>query len=295
MPSFRFCRPDDSSLLIEATNQAFNIHFPRLVPITEEKFKREIKELDLWTSSCVLASEDGKPIGVLIAAKREEAATILRLGVVPRFQGHGYGSHLVASLKDKMSVLGPALLTVEITENQAGLITFFQKLGFELEDEYYDFMFQSELEESSLPELVSEIGVDDLGSRFLHSSDGEFQVGEGFLAWMRQTQTIINQKNSVRGLGIPDLDGFAAYLYYREIQGSGACEGGSYVEIVAIGCRIREKATILCGILIRYLLSQIQSRILVPRLSKSEISYDILEEIGFVRGARILRYGVGIQ
>lgn len=295
MPSFRFCRPDDASLLIEATNQVFNIHFPRLGAISEEQFKREIKELDLWTSSCVLASEDGGPIGVLIAAKRERSATILRLGVVPRCQGHGFGSHLVASLKDKMSVLGPALLTVEITEDQAGLINFFQKLGFELEDEYYDFWFESELDDSSLPELVSEMGVDDLENRFLYSSDGESQAEGELLAWVRQTQTIRNQKKSVQGLGIPDLDGFAAYLYYREIHGSGVYEGASYVEIIAIGCRIREKATILCGILIRYLLSQTQSRIVIPRLSRLEMPFEILEEIGFVRGTKIFRYGVGIQ
>lgn len=295
MASFRFCRPDDAPLLVEATNRAFDIHFPRLLPITEEQFKREIKELDLWTSSCMLASEDGKPIGVLIAARREKAAVILRLGVAPRFQGQGYGSHLVASLKDKMRVLGPGLLTVEIGEEQAHLGTFFEKLGFELEMEYCDFLLESGFDDSSLPELVSEIGIDDLGNRFLHGCGGDSQVEEGQLAWVRQTQTIANQKKSICGLGVPDLDGFAAYLYYHDVPGCRAYSDGSYTEVPAIGCRLGENASILCGILTRYLWSRTQSRILVPRLSRLEMPFEILEEIGFVRDSRTFRYGVRIQ
>ncbi len=292
MPSFRFCRPDDISLLVEATKQAFDIHFPDRPPMTEELFKHEIRELNLWSSSCMLASEEDRPIGVLIAAKRERASLILRLGVATEFHGRGYGSQLVTSLKDKMRVLGPGILAVEIPEERSDLRTFFEKQGFERQEEYCDFCLDAENPDPELPELVTEIETNAIEDRLLYDCEGETVGNDGRLAWARQTQTIANLKKSIKGLAVPDLDGFAAYLFYRVVQDQESNVDESYIEIPAIGCREKEKAPILCGLLIRTLSSLTGSRIVVPKLSPLEVRFEILEELGFVRGGRTLRYRV---
>ena len=58
MPSYRFCRTDDIPLLVDALNDCFGVHFPEQGERSTDDFKREIGELDVWCSSCMVVSED---------------------------------------------------------------------------------------------------------------------------------------------------------------------------------------------------------------------------------------------
>ena len=55
MPAYRFCRTDDIPLLVNALNACYVVHFPDQVALSVADFKREIRELDVWASSCMVA------------------------------------------------------------------------------------------------------------------------------------------------------------------------------------------------------------------------------------------------
>ena len=58
MPAYRFCRTDDIQLLVTTLNACYVVHFPDQMPLSVADFKREMRELDIWASSCMVASED---------------------------------------------------------------------------------------------------------------------------------------------------------------------------------------------------------------------------------------------
>ncbi len=68
MPAYRFCRSDDISLLTDALNACYVVHFPDQPELSVADFKREIRELSVWSISCMLASDDGDPIAVVNGA-----------------------------------------------------------------------------------------------------------------------------------------------------------------------------------------------------------------------------------
>ena len=63
-------RTDDMALLVEALNRCWTPYFPDQPPMTLVAFKRSIRDLQVWCSSCMVAFSGGDPIGVLIGAKR---------------------------------------------------------------------------------------------------------------------------------------------------------------------------------------------------------------------------------
>jgi len=283
MPSFRFCRPDDAALLVEAVNRCYNVHFPKLPAFTLDDFKREVKEINLWSSSCMLALDDGKPVGVIIAAKREASSLILRLGIHPKHQGLGYASHLITSLKGKMAVLGPPLLTVELPEDNESLCAFFDKQGFQVRRRYQDFSISTALEPPAMPEMIIPIDAGDVEDRYVKS-------GEDLLAWERCTRTLRNRKKQIKGIGVPDVDGMAAYLLYREAPpGTGGNEPPR-VDVFGLGCRDEDKAPVLLGLLLKYLSNEISPHIKIPKLSTNEIPYSFLEAFGFQKDQSHVEY-----
>ncbi len=279
MPSFRFCRPDDIPLLTEAINRCYDVHFPNVPPLTIEGFKREVKYLNLWSSSCMLALDNDDPIGVLIAAKREASSLILRLGVHPAYRGNGYGHHLVTSLIDKMAVLGPPLLTVVIPDKRKDLPLFFRKLNFTSHNNYWDFITTTSLPPPTSSQWVIPVRLEDLGDRYLRKKEVD-KSDESVLAWERRTQTLNNRKREIKGIGIPDVDGIAAYLFYTEDE-PGNLTSHKSVKILGLGCKTQVKEPMLLGLLVQYLSNTINSSIEIPKLSVYEVDFSFLEKINF--------------
>ena len=110
MPAFRFCRPDDIPLLVRAVNECVLVHCSAPSLFTLQDWMREMGDLDLWPSSCMLSiSGDGKePFAAIIGRKRATATLIRSLGVRPDMLGQGHGTHLLESLLAKLAVLGPS-------------------------------------------------------------------------------------------------------------------------------------------------------------------------------------------
>ena len=127
MAGYRFCRSDDIPLLVAAHNACWVPHFGPEQALTVEDFKRGIRELGLWSSSCMVAFDGDEPIGVLIGAKRDrEANCVHRLAVKPGWERQGHGRHLLTSLADKAAILGPPRLVAEIPAAWAEIRAFFE-------------------------------------------------------------------------------------------------------------------------------------------------------------------------
>jgi hypothetical protein len=60
-------------------------------PLTIAQFKQEIRELDLWCSSCMVGFEADDPIAVVIGCKRPPDTLVRGLGVHPNHVRKGTG------------------------------------------------------------------------------------------------------------------------------------------------------------------------------------------------------------
>ena len=60
--------------------------------MTPASFKRSIRDLQVWCSSCMVAFSGSDPIGVLIGAKRSSETLIHKIAVHPEYlrQGHAH-------------------------------------------------------------------------------------------------------------------------------------------------------------------------------------------------------------
>ena len=83
MSGYRFCRTDDIGLLVDALNRCWSPHFPDEPPMTPAAFKRSIRDLQVWCSSCMVAFSGSAPTGVLVGAKRPSGTLIHRIAVHP--------------------------------------------------------------------------------------------------------------------------------------------------------------------------------------------------------------------
>lgn len=146
MPSYRFCRPDTIPLLVQALNVCYRPHFPGEEEFTVERFRRAMKELDVWPSNSMVALEGDDPIAVVVGTKREHEVLIHWLGVTPGRERQGHGSHLVMSLSHKLAVLGPPKLAVEVPEDNAAATALFESLGFEAVATLTDWFLPAEEE-----------------------------------------------------------------------------------------------------------------------------------------------------
>ena len=138
MPSYRFCRPDDIPFLVRAVNACFDVHFPDRPPLTVDGFRREMKHLDLWPSSSLIAAEGDEPVAVLTGTKRDDETLVSRIGVRPGLERDGHGGHLITSLGQKLAVLGPPRLAAEVPASRPGALAFFRALGWQDDGVYTD-------------------------------------------------------------------------------------------------------------------------------------------------------------
>ena len=143
MVAYRFCRPDDIPLLVRAVNECWRPHSavaPEPAPaLTEEAFRREMKQLDVWPSNSMLALDGaGEPLAVSIGTKRPDEVLVHRVAVRPGHQRQGHGRHLLTSLSQKLAVLGPERLVAEVPAANAAAVAFFEALGWTREDELSD-------------------------------------------------------------------------------------------------------------------------------------------------------------
>ena len=146
MSSYRFCRTDDVSLLVDALNRCWSPYFPDEPAVTPATFKRSIRDLQVWCSSCMVAFAGPDPIGVLIGAKRPSGTLIHKIAVHPDHCRQGHGRHLLTSLSSKLAILGPPRMVAEVPETLAPTCELFIACGYVQEALLTDYVLDRRAE-----------------------------------------------------------------------------------------------------------------------------------------------------
>ena len=168
MSGYRFCRTDDIGLLVDALNRCWAPHFPDEPPMTPAAFKRSIRDLQVWCSSCMVAFSGSDPIGVLIGAKRPSGTLVHKIAVHPDHRRQGHGRHLLTSLGSKLAILGPPRIIAEVPETLTPACELFSAAGYVQEALLTDHVSEpDDLREAGDGRLVIPITVDNLAANGL--------------------------------------------------------------------------------------------------------------------------------
>lgn len=139
MPSYRFCRPDDLSLIARAYNACYRLHSPDEPGMTEERFKEQMTLFDARPGNCMVALERQQPVGVVVSARRDSAAWIQAIGCIPAVQRQGIGSQLIEALLRKIAIQRTRLITVDVPGENAPAMAFFTAVGFTGRERYVSY------------------------------------------------------------------------------------------------------------------------------------------------------------
>jgi GNAT superfamily N-acetyltransferase len=210
--AYRFCRTDDIGLLVDALNQCWVPQFPGEALVTPETFKRSIRDLQVWCSSCMVAFANGEPIGVLIGAKRSGATLVHRIAVRPDHQRQGHGRHMLGSLGSKLAILGPRRMVAEIPESYAAACELFSVSGYVENARLTDYVLDGEPEGSS-PELgvgrfIIPVTVDDL------VANGLLDGADPATCWQRSAETLTARKADIGGFAVATDERLEACILY---------------------------------------------------------------------------------
>jgi GNAT superfamily N-acetyltransferase len=115
--------------------------------MTPAVFKRSIRDLQVWCSSCMVAFSGTDPIGVRIGAKRPSSTLVHKIAVHPDHWRQGHGRHRLASLGSKLAILGPPRIIAEIPETLAPACALFSACGYVQEARLTDYVLQHEEKE----------------------------------------------------------------------------------------------------------------------------------------------------
>jgi GNAT superfamily N-acetyltransferase len=262
--AYRFCRTDDIALLVDALNRCWAPYFPDEPPMTPAAFKRSIRDLQVWCSSCMVAFSGSDPIGVLIGAKRPSGTLVHKIAVHPDHRRQGHGRHLLASLGSKLAILGPPRIVAEIPETLAPACELFSASGYVEEAVLTDYALH--VEENAAREiadrLVIPVTVDDL------AANGFLENAYPQTCWDRSVETLRARKDEIEGLAVASDERIEGYVLYL---------GG---EILSLRSFVEDGRARL-----KQLLSQLHARgtrsFRFPKVHPAEISNDYLESLGF--------------
>jgi GNAT superfamily N-acetyltransferase len=259
--SYRFCRTDDVSLLVDALNRCWSPYFPDEPAVTPETFKRSIRDLQVWCSSCMVAFSGSDPIGVLIGAKRPSGTLVHKIAVHPDHRRQGHGRHLLTSLSSKLAILGPPKIVAEIPDTLVPACELFRANGYTQDALLTDYV--SERRENHVKAIVGyliPITVDDL------AANGLLAEADAHVCWERSVETLTARKDDLTGLAIASDERIEAYVLYVEPG-----------EIVALRSFTEDGGTRL-----RQLLSRLApGTFRFPKVHPAEISKEFLETLGF--------------
>jgi GNAT superfamily N-acetyltransferase len=271
LSAYRFCRTDDIPLLVDAWNRCGLPHVPNTPPLTVSAFKQEIRELDLWCSSCMVAFDAKEPVAVLIGCKRPPHTLVHRIAVHPDHLRKGHGRHLLTSLSAKLAILGPPLLVAEIDAQDAPARALFKACGWREERTYVDFVAESLVADPATPGLVVPVTVDDLMDVALPAADAP-------RSWERTRGTLLNRKERLSGLAIAHGDRLdAAVLYSRE--------DGGRVPVWSLFAAPNNSGRDAAGILFRDLAHREHATMTLPRIDEAELETIVFRDLGFAPAA----------
>ena len=265
MSAYRFCRTDDIALLSDALNRCWSPYFPGEPPMTPAAFKRSIRDLQVWCSSCMVAFSGSDPIGVLIGAKRPSGTLVHKIAVHPDHRRQGHGRHLLASLGSKLAILGPPRIVAEVPESLESACALFSASGFDEDALLTDYVLDPErLEPGAMRDgrFVIPVTVDDL------AANGLLGNGQPPGCWERSVETLTARKDEVEGLAVASDEKIeACILYIKRDPGA---------ELLLLRSFVGDD-----GARLTHLLSQLADTVRFPKVHQAEFSEKCLETLGF--------------
>jgi L-amino acid N-acyltransferase YncA len=280
--SYRFCRTDDVSLLVDALNRCWSPYFPGEPVVTPASFKRSIRDLQVWCSSCMVAFSGSDPIGVLIGAKRPSGTLVHKIAVHPDHRRQGHGRHLLTSLSSKLAILGPPRMVAEVPETLASACELFAASGYVQEAVLTDYALEGPAlsergNDARVEGFVIPVTVDDLAANGLlgdapPSPLASARQVDPQVCWERSVETLTARKDDLAGLAVASDERIEAYLLYQE-RGEGT-------EIFALRSFIEDG-----GARLKQLFSQLRAQGMrtfrFRKVHPAEISKEFLETLGF--------------
>jgi GNAT superfamily N-acetyltransferase len=279
MAAYRFCRTDDIALLVDALNRCRAPSTPGEPATTAVAFKRSIRDLQVWCSSCMVAFAGPDPVAVLIGAKRSSATLVEQVVVHPDHRRHGHGLHLLASLGSKLSILGPPRMVAEVPEGLTAARGLFSASGYAQEAVLTDYVIErDEPAAAALDDtppagrFVIPVSVDDLAANGLLDHAGARRC------WARSVETLTARKHDIAGLAIASDERIEAYLLYLD-------DG----EIVALHSLVDDAGFRLTRLLARLHGASLGS-LRLSKVHPAEIPTDWLDALGFRAAGRHILY-----
>jgi ribosomal protein S18 acetylase RimI-like enzyme len=289
MSAYRFCRTDDIALLVDALNHCWAPHAPGEPLMTPVAFKRLIRDLQVWCSSCMVAFSGSEPIGVLIGAKRASGTLIHTIAVHPEHLRQGHSRHLLASLGSKLAILGPPRLVAEVPETLVPACELFRTSGYVEEAVLTDYVLERSASDRGLDDEAgrNDAGRDDAsgGGRFVIPVTVDDLAANDLLdgagtqtCWARSSETLTARKDDIAGLAVASDERIEAYVLYVND------------EIVSLRSFVDDGGAGLKSLLAR-LQAQGPRSFTFPKVHPAESSQQFLEALGFRANASYVRYG----
>ena len=274
MSSYRFCRTDDVSLLVDALNRCWSPHFPGDPPMTPAAFKRTIRDLQVWCSSCMVAFAGSDPIGVLVGAKRTSATLIHRIAVHPDHLRQDHGRHLLTSLSSKLAILGPPRIIAEVRDTLGPACALFNACGFVEEARLTDYMLSeagSGMAGANRVEgLVIPVTIDDLAANgLLGPPSPSASASLVQTCWERSVETLTARKDDIEGLAVASDERIEAFILYVN-------DG----EILSLRSLVDDEGARIAQLLSR-LATLGLTTLRLPKVHPAEISQESLGMLGF--------------
>jgi [ribosomal protein S18]-alanine N-acetyltransferase len=259
MSSYRFCRTDDIGLLVDALNRCWLPHFPGEEAVTRAAFKRSIRDLQVWCSSCMVAFADSDPIAVLIGAKRPSGTLIHKIAVHPDHLRQGHGRHLLTSISSKLAILGPPRIAAEVPEENGPARALFEACRYVEEAVQTDYTWvPAPSSPPSTAGLIIPVTVDDL------AANGLFET-QPSVCWKRSVETLRARKDEIAGFAAVLDDRIEAYILHIED------------EILALRTLVEDGGASLKHLLYRLGFTTVR----LPKVHPAEIPGELLETLGF--------------
>jgi GNAT superfamily N-acetyltransferase len=282
MSAYRFCRTDDIGLLVDALNRCWAPWFPDGPPMTPAAFKRSIRDLQVWCSSCMVAFAGSDPIGVLIGAKRPSGTLVHKIAVHPDHRRQGHGRHLLASLGSKLAILGPPRIVAEVPETLAPACGLFGASGYVHEALLTDYVGRLEGEGSRIHDrLVIPVTVDDLAANGLlgdRPSSPPAGPDPPRVCWARSVETLTARKDDIAGLALASDERIDAWILYVPC-------GTTEAEIVSLRSFMDDGGEGLAQLLFQLRARGIET-FRLPKVHPAEMPEGWLGTLGFVAAGR---------
>jgi ribosomal protein S18 acetylase RimI-like enzyme len=280
LTAYRFCRTDDMGLLVEAHERCRGPEDAGEPALDRAGFKRLVRDLDLWCSSCMVAFEGREPVGVLLGAKRPESTLVYSLRVHPEHRRQGHGRHLLTSLSQKLAILGPPRLVAEVPADRTAASAAFSACGWQLESRLTDWCRKvppASATAGEAREALAPVSFEDLETAGLFADEGP-------RCWQRDLPSLAKHRERLSGLAFHSPDRIEAWALWDETG-----------TLWAVGADPGPFGRIGLAVVLDSMLDSVGAPLLLPRAAPEELDAVLLAELGFERGGEHLLFSSRAQ